>query len=382
MRGSWEGCKEGEADSSCTALNGRTLPTHTLPPSNTISSPPLSCCFAFTLTPRRFSEAHRFAKPNDAAALELMNRAALHVCEELRGQVTLAFGESDEYSFLFRRDCRLYNRRGSKILTYVVSLFTSAYVFWWKEYMRDTPLRHPPTFDGRIVLYPTATNVKDYFAWRQADTHINNLYNTTFWALIQQGGQSEREAHATLKGTVSGQKHEILHQNYGINYAHLPAMFRRGTTIVRAPKRLDEWREYSKQPSDVPAVPAATKGKGKGKADADADGDYQFYTLHVDVIGEEFWSSPVEMKAKAARKEAERQARRQQGGGNGSAKAQEGEGEDGERAATATQTQTQTEKPAPPSSSPSPPPISAPTPIPTWLSPDRLDGVGMGRWVL
>ena len=29
--------------------------------------------------------------------------------------------------------------------------------------------------------------------------HINNLYNTVFWALVQQGGQTTREAHATLR---------------------------------------------------------------------------------------------------------------------------------------------------------------------------------------
>jgi len=29
--------------------------------------------------------------------------------------------------------------------------------------------------------------------------HINNLYNTAFWSLVQQGGQSTTEAHSTLR---------------------------------------------------------------------------------------------------------------------------------------------------------------------------------------
>ena len=29
--------------------------------------------------------------------------------------------------------------------------------------------------------------------------HINNLYNTAFWSLVQQGGQTTTEAHATLR---------------------------------------------------------------------------------------------------------------------------------------------------------------------------------------
>lgn len=45
----------------------------------------------------RFSAAHGFEKPNDIAALELMNEAARHVMSEFKGHVTMAFGESDEY---------------------------------------------------------------------------------------------------------------------------------------------------------------------------------------------------------------------------------------------------------------------------------------------
>lgn len=32
--------------------------------------------------------------------------------------------------------------------------------------------------------------------------HVNNLYNTVFWALVQQGDQTSTEAHATLRVTL------------------------------------------------------------------------------------------------------------------------------------------------------------------------------------
>lgn len=81
--------------------------------------------------------------------------------------------------------------------------------------------------------------------------HINNLYNTVFWALVQQGGQTTTEAHAALRvrqsraynscnllcsneqGTVSSQKHEILFSRFGINYNNLDACFRKGSILVR-----------------------------------------------------------------------------------------------------------------------------------------------------
>ena len=70
----------------------------------------------------------------------------------------------------------------------VVSQFSSSYVFHWSSEMGSRPLRQPPTFDGRVVLYPTDRNLRDYLSWRQADCHINNLYNTAFWALVNRGG--------------------------------------------------------------------------------------------------------------------------------------------------------------------------------------------------
>lgn len=40
-------------------------------------------------------------------------------------------------------------------------------------------------------------HVRDYFAWRQADCHINNLYNTCFWALVADGEHSLLQAVET-----------------------------------------------------------------------------------------------------------------------------------------------------------------------------------------
>ena len=87
----------------------------------------------------------------------------------------------------------MFNRRSSKLSTNVCSLFTSAYVFHWNQYFLTPLPKYPPVFDGRTVLYPSDENMKDYLSWRQADCHINNLYNTTFWALVQKGGLTPAE---------------------------------------------------------------------------------------------------------------------------------------------------------------------------------------------
>ena len=180
----------------------------------------------------RFSDTHGFNKPNDVNALNLMNACAEHVMKEFT-DVVISYGQSDEYSFVFRRQTDLYGRRSAKIATNVVSLFASTYVFKWRQFFPTTELKYPPSFDARAVLYPTNDNLRDYLSWRQVDCHINNLYNTVFWALVQKGKLSNNEAQLRLKGTVSGDKNEILFSEFNINYNNEPEQFRKGTTIIK-----------------------------------------------------------------------------------------------------------------------------------------------------
>ena len=93
-------------------------------------------------------------------------------------------------------------------------------------FQKHFPLQSDPTVISRIV--ETDKNIRDYLSWRQADTHVNNLYNTTFWNLVLQGGMSEQEATQRLKKTNSGEKNEILFSQFNINYNNEPAMFRKG----------------------------------------------------------------------------------------------------------------------------------------------------------
>ncbi|KAF2127861.1 Thg1-domain-containing protein [Dothidotthia symphoricarpi CBS 119687] len=194
----------------------------------------------------KLTTKYKFVKPNDKDALDLMNAAAEAVMRELPDLV-LAYGNSDEYSFVFHKDCVLFERRASKLTTTIVSTFTSYYVFLWAKYFPDKPLTPPlPSFDGRAVCYPSDTNLRDYMSWRQADCHINNLYNTTFWTLVQQGGMGAREAEQRLSGSVSADKHEILFKEFGINYNNELECFKKGTVLYR-----DFYQPA--QPSSVPA---------------------------------------------------------------------------------------------------------------------------------
>ena len=231
----------------------------------------------------RLSDLHGFQKPNDLRALNLMNRAA-EVCmhailfvralelgssitlelQEVMGEysdIRLAYGESDEYSFVFHKATELYGtclhrlqllrsllsqhwlrqacvrpgRRPAKLVSLVASLFSAAYARFWPNFLPDTPLQMTPSFDGRSICYPTTETLQDYLAWRQVDTHVNNQvrrctrmtalqhahcskhaavccvccgakltralsvqYNTCYWALVHDG-RTGAEAQQMLK---------------------------------------------------------------------------------------------------------------------------------------------------------------------------------------
>lgn len=58
----------------------------------------------------RFANRYNFEKPNDRRALDLMNEAAKTVVVEIP-ELVIAYGISDEYSFVFHKTCKLFERR-------------------------------------------------------------------------------------------------------------------------------------------------------------------------------------------------------------------------------------------------------------------------------
>jgi tRNA(His) guanylyltransferase len=193
-----------------------------------------------------------------------MNKCARAVIDDFN-EITLAYGQSDEYSFVFRKDSQIYSRRGSKLITNIASLFASSYVFHWTEFFPDKKLKYPPCFDGRAVLYPSEKNIRDYLSWRQADCHINNLYNTVFWTLVQKGGLTPKGAQERLSGTLSGDKNEILYSEFGINYNTEPNQLKKGTTIIKRKEKFDLPDGQSKMKNKV-------------------------VELDCDIIGDQFWT--------------------------------------------------------------------------------------------
>ncbi|KAG5554059.1 hypothetical protein RHGRI_011808 [Rhododendron griersonianum] len=188
-----------------------------------------------TLSYKLFSDVHKFEKPNDEKALNLMNTCAAAILEEYP-DIVFSYGFRDEYSFVFKKKFAFYKRRASKILSVVVSLFSSVCVTKWKDYFPQMELRFPPSFQSRIITCASMEVLQAYLTWRQNDCHVQNQCNTCLWMLIK-CGKSEMEAQEVLKGTGKQEKNELLFQQFGINYKKLPPMFRQGSCVLRRAKR-------------------------------------------------------------------------------------------------------------------------------------------------
>ncbi|XP_003738789.1 probable tRNA(His) guanylyltransferase [Galendromus occidentalis] len=220
----------------------------------------------------KFTQTHNFKKPNDSRGLNLMSRCAESVMDEF-SEIAIAYGQSDEYSFVFRKSAEVYKRRASKLMTNIASLFASSYVFYFSEFFPEKNMTYPPAFDARVVLYPSDENLRDYLSWRQADCHINNLYNTAFWALVQEGGLTPTQAEKRLRGTVSSEKNEILFKEFQRNYNNEDALFRKGTCIIRVPKEINEVEGTTVSPLMRKLKPTST----------------ELRKLNCDMIQKDFW---------------------------------------------------------------------------------------------
>ncbi|OBW65622.1 MAG: Uncharacterized protein AUREO_010410 [Aureobasidium pullulans] len=188
----------------------------------------------------KFSKRQNFAKPNDRRAIDLMNAAAIEVVKQFT-DIVIAYGQSDEYSFVLHEDCQLFERRAAKLAT----------------------------------------------------SHVNNLYNTTFWNMVKGNPDTDTpamtttEAELALKGTFSADKNEILFKRFNINYNAEGEIWKKGSVYEDKPSAIDSTPEQAfgkssdekKKPLSKTQMEKERKRKQKARVVVE----------HVDIIKDKFW---------------------------------------------------------------------------------------------
>jgi tRNA(His) guanylyltransferase len=129
----------------------------------------------------QFSLIHSFDKPNDEAALRLMNASASLMMESFP-DIVFGYGFSNEYSFVFQDKTELYQRQESLILSSCTSRFTLFYMMKWKDFFPNKDLVEPPHFEAELLCYPKQKILCDYLSSRQAECKLfllKGIYSDT-----------------------------------------------------------------------------------------------------------------------------------------------------------------------------------------------------------
>jgi tRNA(His) guanylyltransferase len=135
--------------------------------------------------------------------------------------------------------------------------------------------------------------------------HINNLYNTTFWALVLKGNISNEDAENRLQGTLAAEKNEILFSQFGINYNNEPEVSKKGSVLFRnvtippiTSHTVLTIRQFALEPAnqrgitrDVDPNTSQTVSKTAAEKQRKAKTKAGIAIEHIDIIKDDFWNS-------------------------------------------------------------------------------------------
>ena len=144
----------------------------------------------------RFSEVHNYIKPNDDRALTLMSKAAETVMEEFK-DIVIAYGQSDEYSFIFRKNTNVYNRRARWVTLEYLSL-------WYTDQMWLARLHSTSDCRSRghkLESQLTPHNFREDWSWNNFCSH-SPLSADSRTAAVSYCAQSTGQRHRGFKACL------------------------------------------------------------------------------------------------------------------------------------------------------------------------------------
>jgi len=176
------------------------------------------------------------AKPYDVSFMDLMDKAALSLCEQIAG-AQFAYVQSDEISVLVVDFLDIgtepwFDGAVQKWASVSASIATAAFNYGLMELKglnfneNELPItKKLPTavFDSRVFIIPDLIEVENYFVWRQQDAERNSIMMLA----------RAHASHKQLAGKNRTAQHEIIHKA-GDNWAKHPVGFKHGRMIRRA----------------------------------------------------------------------------------------------------------------------------------------------------
>jgi tRNA(His) 5'-end guanylyltransferase len=142
-------------------------------------------------------------------------------------QISLAYIQSDELSFIMPPSVNAFSRRVEKWISVFASTIAGCFC---RSYHKELEGLNPISFDARIFIFPEAANVYEYLQVRQRDCLTNCLESYAYWTL-RHSGRSKKETQARLEGMNQSDKQEMLFTEFNLNFNNITAEQKRGDII-------------------------------------------------------------------------------------------------------------------------------------------------------
>ena len=159
-------------------------------------------------------------KPFDSSFIDMMNNAAIALCEEVQN-CRMAYVQSDEINLLLyqKKDAHAwFDNNIQKITSITASIATSGFLKW---FINNTNRNAKIAFDSRAFVIPP-NDVVNYFVWRQLDWMRNS---------VQMLARSHF-SHKDLKNVSTTEMHELL-LSRGVDWNEIQPRLRKGRTAIK-----------------------------------------------------------------------------------------------------------------------------------------------------
>lgn len=166
----------------------------------------------------RLTDKLNCQKPFDDYFDSIMNSIVVHFMTNESFDIIYGYHQSDEISFLLKKDTGLFNRKERKINSVFSGISSSLFT---------NRCGVVCAFDCRVSQLVSEESVVDYFRWRQEDSFRNCLNGYAFWTLVKEG-LSPTKASRQLEGMKNNDKHDLLFHR-GININDIPDWQKKGT---------------------------------------------------------------------------------------------------------------------------------------------------------
>ena len=190
---------------------------------------PKNCFLCARLDGRGFSRftEDNFEKPYDFRFYRYMTETLTHLMS-CGFNILIGYTQSDEISLLFHPADDTYNHKTRKLLSVLAGEASGFF-----SIRAGTPV----SFDCRLIPLPDEQSVKDYFAWRQADSGRNSVLAHCYYKLVA-SGKTPQEAADYLRNLPFRDKVHLL-THFGMELKDIPKWQLYGSAVY--------WKETAKE---------------------------------------------------------------------------------------------------------------------------------------